>query len=288
MAHDVYGCNDAASLQVVDRSMKTPWFVAGLLVTGLSMLWEGARAGPLGGGFRGGFGGGQSRAFAGRGLRFPGSGRFFRHHRYGVVPVLGYDAFGWPWVYPPTDGYLPGYDYPGADYGAADVGPTSPALPAVVQSQPVQGGSNPVYIVINTGSALPAPSTGGVPGTAEGYRPATSVPQQTSRLPDPNDAPAAPTPDRPAPAPSPSPRRGAPAGIFDNLALVSWFNENGKDTILVEDTETKDVRQITSEPDKDNLRVVQVRPNLNPNLSEVVISNGTDQRAIRFHPEGGR
>jgi hypothetical protein len=185
---------------------------------------------------------------------------------------------------PPTDGYL--YDNPAGDYAAAVVGPESPPVPAVVQSAPVQGGysPNPVYIVINTGNALPATSTDGVPGTTGGYRPAALASQQTSRLQEPDDGPAVPPPDRPAPAPSPNP--GAPAGPFDNLALVSWFNENGKDTVLVENTETKDVREITSEPDKDNLRVIAIRPNVNPNLSEVVISNGTDQRAIRFRSEG--
>lgn len=265
--------------------MKTSWFVAGLVAIGLSMLPDGIRAG---GGFRGGFGGGRFGALTGRGLRVSGRGRFFgRHHRYGVVvPVLGYDAFGWPWLYPPTDGYL--NDYPGGDYAAVDAGPESATLPAVVQSGPVPGGysTNPVYIVINTGSVLPAPSTEGVPGTTGGVRPAASASQQTNRSPDPNDAPATPAPDRPVPAPSRSP--AAPGGIFDNLALVSWSAENGKDTVLVENTETKDVREITSEPDnKDHLRVVEVRPNVNPNLSEVVISNGTDQRAIRFRPEGG-
>jgi hypothetical protein len=269
--------------------MKTPLFVAGLLVTGLSVLLGGARAGSLGGGFRGGFsgrgfGGGRSLAFTGHGFQYPRRARFFRHHRYGVVPVLGYDAFGWPWVYPPTDGYL--YDYPGGDYAAVDAGPAPPPLPTVVQSEPVQGGypPNPVYIVINTGNALPATSTDGVPGTAGDYSPAATSPsQQTIRSQEPN-GPAIAAPDRPTPAPSPSP--GAPAGVFDNLALVSWFNENGKDTVLVENTETKDVREITSEPGKDDLRVVEVRPNVNPNLSEVVISNGTDQRAIRFRSEG--
>jgi hypothetical protein len=275
--------------------MKTSLFIAGLLVTGLSVLLGEARAGPRGGGFRGGFSGrafGGARAFTGRGLtgrglRFPNRARFFGYHhrfRYGVGPVLGFDAFGWPWLYPPTDGYL--YDNPAGDYAAAVVGPESPPVPAVVQSAPVQGGypPNPVYIVINTGNALPATPTDGVPGATGGYRPAALASQQTTRSQDPNDGPAVPLLDRPAPAPSPSP--GAPAGPFDNLALVSWFNENGKDTVLVQNTETKDVREITSEPDKDNLRVVAIRPNVNPNLSEVVISNGTDQRAIRFRSEG--
>lgn len=265
--------------------MKTSLVIAGLLVTGLSVLLGEARAGPRGGGFRGAFPGrafGGARAFTGRGLRFPNRARFFgRHHRYGVGPVLGYDAFGWPWLYPPTDGYL--YDNPAGDYAAVDVGPQSNPLPAVVQAEPVQGGSNPVYIVINTGNPLPATSTDRVPGTPGGYRPAASASQQTSSVQEPNDGPAVPAPDRPAPAPSPSP--AAPAGIFDNLALVSWSTENGRDTVLVENTETKTVREITSEPDKDNLRVVQVRPSVNPNLSEVVISNGTDQRAIRFRSE---
>ena len=76
--------------------------------------------------------------------------------------------------------------------------------------------------------------------------------------------------------------------MFDSLALVSWFNENGKNTVLVENTATKEVRQITSEPDKDNLRIVEIHPSVNPKLSEVVISDGTDRRAIRFRSEGAQ
>ncbi|MBW0000454.1 MAG: hypothetical protein JO015_15250 [Verrucomicrobia bacterium] len=260
--------------------MKTPFLVAGVLVTGMSVLLGEARAGPFGGGFRGG-----GRAVARRGFGLSSRSRFIgRHRRYPVFPVLGYNTFALPWVYPPTDGYL--YDYPGGDYAAVDAGPRVNPVPVVVPQGPVPGAysPNPVYIIINPPGAAPAAPPDGGPGTTAAYRAGGSIPDQTGRSPE-VQAPAVPVPDHPAPLPSPTP--GPPAGIFDNLALVSWSNANGKDTVLLENTETKAVRQITSEPDRDNLRVVEVRPSVNPNLSEVVISNGTDQRAIRFRSRGG-
>lgn len=261
--------------------MKTPLLVASLLVTGMSVLLGEARAGPFGGRFRGG-----ARAVAGRGIGLSSCSRFFAgHRRYPAVSVLGYNAFALPWIYPPSDGYL--YDYPGGDYAAVDAGPQVNPLPVVVQSGPAPGAysPNPVYIVINPPNAAPAATPDEGPGTSGAYRADGSIPGQTRRSQQPQ-APAVPAADHPAPLPSPTP--GPPAGIFDNLALVSWFNQNGKETVLLENTETKAVREITSEPDKDNLRVVAVRPSVNPNLSEVVISNGTDQRAIRFRSQGGQ
>jgi hypothetical protein len=276
--------------------MKTSFLLAGLVVSGLSVFLDGARAGPFGGGFRGGsagrgfgagfgrqgFGGGGSRAFVRPGFRFPNHGRFFvRHRRYPLVSILDLGAFGYPWGYP-GDGYL--YDSPAPDYQAASAGPQSDALPVAIQSEPIQSAyqPSPVYVVINTGNASPAAPAAAGPGATGGYAPTGSTAQQTDRFQGP-DAPAPPGPERPAPVHAPSP--GAPAGMFDRLALVSWFEQDGKDTALVEDTDAKDVREITSEPNKDNLRIVEIHPNVNPKLSEVIISDGTDQRAIRFRSE---
>lgn len=285
MPGEVYVRRDAAALQLDDGSMKVPWFIAGLLVTGTVMLPVRAHAGSLGRGFRGI----ASPALTRHGIGFPNRGRFFaRHRRYRYVSVLGAGGFVFPGLYAGDDGYL--YDYPGADYAAVDAGPDPSAVPVQVQLAPVQGGygPQPVYVVVNTGQPAPASSTAAGPGIAGNSRSNGSSAQQANGFQEPI-APALPSSDRPTPASAPMPSRspGTPAGVFDNLALVSWFKEDGKDTVLVENTMTKDVQEITSEPNKDNLRLVGVRPNINPNLSEVVIADGTDQRAIRFRSEAG-
>jgi|SRR5271165_95893 len=72
------------------------------------------------------------------------------------------------------------------------------------------------------------------------------------------------------------------AGVFDKLVLLSWLNEDGKSTVFVQNTETNDVQKITSEPNKDNFRIVEIHPNPDPKLFEVVISNGTEQAPVKF------
>ena len=66
--------------------------------------------------------------------------------------------------------------------------------------------------------------------------------------------------------------------------LLSWFKEGGKEVALVEDTESKKVERITAEPNSDHLRIVEVHSDINPQLSEVVISDGQKQETVRFAP----
>ena len=75
----------------------------------------------------------------------------------------------------------------------------------------------------------------------------------------------------------------ARAGAFGNLVLVSWLEDAGKDVIYVQNTETNDVQKITSEPNLDNFRIVELHPNADPKLFEAVISNGSQQGPVRFH-----
>ena len=74
----------------------------------------------------------------------------------------------------------------------------------------------------------------------------------------------------------------AQAGAFGNLVLVSWLEDAGKDVIYVQNTETNDVQKITSEPNLDNFRIVELHPNADPKLFEAVISNGSQQGPVRF------
>jgi hypothetical protein len=78
-------------------------------------------------------------------------------------------------------------------------------------------------------------------------------------------------------------RPQARAGVFGNLVLVSWLRDAGKDEIYVQNTDTNDVQKITSEPNLDNFRLVELHPNADPKLFEAVISNGNQRGPVRFH-----
>ena len=70
--------------------------------------------------------------------------------------------------------------------------------------------------------------------------------------------------------------------ILDKLVLLSWLNEPGQTVIYVQNKETNEVQKITSEPNKDNLRIVEIHPNADPKLFEAVISDGSEQGAVKF------
>jgi len=74
----------------------------------------------------------------------------------------------------------------------------------------------------------------------------------------------------------------AQAGAVDKLVLVSWLEEGGKDVIYVQNTRTNEVQRITSEPNIDHFRIVEIRPNSDPRQFEAVISNGREQVPVRF------
>jgi hypothetical protein len=70
--------------------------------------------------------------------------------------------------------------------------------------------------------------------------------------------------------------------VLDKLVLISWLNDGGKTVIFVQNTETNDVQKITSEPNKDNFRIVEVHPNADAKLFEAVISNGNEKGPVKF------
>jgi hypothetical protein len=70
--------------------------------------------------------------------------------------------------------------------------------------------------------------------------------------------------------------------VMDKLVLVSWLNNGGRMVIYVQNTETNEVQKITSEPNKDNLRIVEIHPNPDPKLFEAVISDGSEKGAVKF------
>ena len=279
-------------------------FLAGILATMPAAAFarggggQGGRGGEhafVGGGHAsGGFTGrGFSRGFSGtRGYplgRFSGRedhGRFGdRDHR------VFFQQFSWPvyWSpYYPYDysylDYAPDNDYQYGDNSAPSVQPESfrPALD-----------HGPVVVSINAGNSRPMDSRAHSEYINNGYSSSDAAGQPRIAMQDPNEkigpradprtfvSPAVPQPT-PTAAKSAQTRPQTQVGAFGNLVLVSWLEDAGKDVIYVQNTETNDVQKITSKPNLDNFRIVELHPNADPKLSEAVISNGVRQGPVRF------
>jgi hypothetical protein len=265
-----------------------PLFIAGAFL----MLSATSQAAPHGGGsFRGGFvahgGGAASRMGAGfrrhaafrAGFGFDQNRRFFhRDHRFFA------QQFFWPAYWFPYDySYLdsgPNDNYQYWDDSAAPVQPESSrtAGGTVVIINPgsnsgtVDPRSNTAYVNGGYGSI-------GVPGQRNLV---TQNPnEKIGPLTDPGtfDPPAQPAQTAAKRIPTTAQTQ---TGAFGNLVLVSWLQDAGKDVIYVQNTETNDVQKITSEPNLDNFRIVELHPNADPKLVQAVISNGSQQGPVRF------
>jgi len=293
--------------------VKIPFLFLGLFLT-LSAF---SQAGPARGGFNGG---GFHNGFAARGLhpaavhgvRFNGGGfqrlfmghrdgsefgmrneihrdfadrRFFRHNRR----LFG-QQFAWPiYWYPYTDPLAYSYlepdsdsDYQYGDNSSAYVQPesTNQAVP-----------QNPVVIVINNGNSRPTDPRGDGGYVDNGYISTAAAGQQRMIVQDPNEHTASDsiTPGDPVgPQATPAPRQNTQTpvkmgtGVFGKFVIVSWLEDGGKDVIFVKNIETNDVQRITSQANIDHFRIVAVHPNANLTQFEAVISNGSDQGAVRF------
>jgi hypothetical protein len=76
---------------------------------------------------------------------------------------------------------------------------------------------------------------------------------------------------------------------FSKLVVVSWLDDGGKDSLFVQDTDTNDVQRITDAPNEKGLRLVEVHATGGKDFQmirdfEAVISNGSEQGAIKFNP----
>ncbi len=279
--------------------MKMSLFVVCLIGTGFFALSAASRAAPFGGGFHvrsvqhgrmGGSAGGGRRPFIGREFHASSAFRhdnhlFFHHQFHRFFPASNVVVFGLPAWYPSyyysdPDGYLendnesyePDYNYQYWNSSAARQQPELATRP---------NSNGPITVVINSGSPRSTGSSyGGSPDVSNG-----AVGQNKSVTPGPNaptEAPADPLTLVPPPV-APVTKSGV-FGVFDKLVLVSWLNDAGKDVIYVKNTETNDVERMTSEPNNDQFRIVAIHSDPDPNLFEVVISNGKEQGTVRFHP----
>jgi hypothetical protein len=151
----------------------------------------------------------------------------------------------------------------------------------------------PIVVVINTGNARPMDSSSNAGYVDSGYISTSAVGQQKIVAQDPNEeagsrtdpmTPATPAVPQATPAVAQTTQTTLQmeAGVSGKLVLVSWLYDDGKDVIFVKNIETNDVQRITSQPNIDNFRIVEIHPNADPKQFEAIISNGIEQGAIRF------
>jgi hypothetical protein len=201
--------------------------------------------------------------------------------------VRHWPVYWYPYYDPLAYSYL---DYgPDNDYQYWD-NSTAPRQP---ESFNRATGNSPTVIVINTGNSRPMDSRSNSGYVNSGYSLTDAAWQQRMAVRNPNEKigpqadprtfvpPAVPQPTQTA-AKGTQITPQAQTGVFGNLVLVSWLEDAGKDVIYVQNTETNDVQKITSEPNLDNFRIVELHPNADPKLSEAVISNGSQQGPVRF------
>ncbi|MBV8378160.1 MAG: hypothetical protein JO279_14280 [Verrucomicrobia bacterium] len=73
---------------------------------------------------------------------------------------------------------------------------------------------------------------------------------------------------------------------FEKLSLTSWLIDGGKESIFVEDSETKEVQRIGSKPNQRGMRLIAMHLNLNPRLVEAVIADDKEQGTVKFRYDG--
>ena len=248
-------------------------------------------------GFRGG--GFNRGGFNHNGFR----GRFFgRRNRPVSFQQYGWPGYWYPYGYPYDDlnySYLEPDSQPDYQYwdNSSAYGQQSPAY---VQQESTNRAvpQTPVVIVINaagksgsTDSGGPTDPRGNVGYANYGYVPTgVSGPQRVVAQ-DPNQytAPDPITPGDPVvPQATPVPQKSTQTpvqtgtGPFSKFVVLSYLNDRGKDVISVKNTETNDVQRITSQPNIDHFRLVEVHPNSDQRQFEAIISNGSEQGPVRF------
>ena len=76
---------------------------------------------------------------------------------------------------------------------------------------------------------------------------------------------------------APERRRSA----LENLYLISWLCEAGKEVIHVQNSQTNEVQRITARPNDNKLRLVSMHLNSNPRLVDAVVAVGQEQGTVK-------
>ena len=249
-------------------------FLMATLAASLPITAQAAGGHIMGGGPL--FSGGRGRHFAfqdDRFHRFFVHDRFFRHH-HRFVSNFAFAGFGFPDWYPNYDDSYPD-DYsnndgePGYDsqyFDESSVPTQSELARRANYAASLEG-------ISGFGRPLPVGST----SDRSSYRTTSAAERDLNAVREPNESTEAKTDPVKVVTPDPT----SQGGTFANLILVGWLNDAGNDVILVQNTETKKLQKVTSEPNKDHFRIIEMRPNADPKLVEAVISNGTEQGTVK-------
>ena len=81
------------------------------------------------------------------------------------------------------------------------------------------------------------------------------------------------------------------SSVFEKLFLTSWLIDAGKQVICVQNSETNEVQTVTAESNQNNLHLVGMHLNSNPQFVEAIISDGREQGTVKYrlgdqHPVG--
>jgi hypothetical protein len=251
------------------------WFLMATLAASLPITAQAAGGHSMGGEPHSAGGRGRNFAFYGGYFhnRFFAHDRFFRRHRR-FVSNFAFVGFGFPDWYPnyydsnPDDSSSNDGE-PGCDDQYFD----ESFVPA--QSELVRRANYTASFegLGGFGSSLPVGSS----NNRSSSRPTSAEARDMNVAREPNGATGAKA--DPVKLVTPDPK--TQVGAFANLILVGWLNDAGKYVIFVQNTETKKLQKVTSEPNKDHFRIIELCPNADPKLVEAVISNGTDQGTVR-------
>ena len=257
------------------------------------------------GGVRGGFGGhGFHAGFGARGLNSAGCrgggfnsggfrGRFIaRRNRPVFFQQFGWPGYWYPYADPLSYSYLEPDSQPDYQYwdNSSAYGQQSPAY---AQQESINRAvpQTPVVIVINAGKSGSTDSGGNVGYANYGYVPTgVSGPQRVvGQGPNQQTAPDPITPGDPVePQATPVPQKNTQTpvqtgtGPFSKFVVLSYLKDRGKDVVSIKNVETNDVQRITSQPNIDHFRLVEIHPSPDQRQFEAIISNGSEQGPVRF------
>ena len=205
--------------------------------------------------------------------RFFAHDRFFRrHHRF--VSNFAFVGFGFPDWYPNYyDSYPDDYSNDDGEPGYDDQYFDQSSVPTPSELARRANYTVPFEGIGSFGTPLP----GGSSNDRSSYRSTSAEERDMDVGGEQNEETGAKADPVKLITQTPSTQGGA----FANLILVGWLNDAGNYVIFVQNTETKKLQKLTSEPNKDHFRIIELRQNADPKLVEAVISNGTDQGTVK-------
>ena len=205
--------------------------------------------------------------------RFFAHDRFFRrHHRFGSN--FAFVGFGFPDWYPNYyDSYPDDYSNDDGEPGYDDQYFDQSSVPTPSELARRANYTVPFEGIGSFGTPLP----GGSSNDRSSYRSTSAEERDMDVGGEQNEE----TGEKADPVKLVAQTPNTQGGAFANLILVGWLNDAGNYVIFVQNTETKKLQKLTSEPNKDHFRIIELRQNADPKLVEAVISNGTEQGTVK-------